>query len=123
MLSDGDLRNPQAVAALIDHTLLKPEATEQDIARLCEQAREFLFASVCINPHWVQLAADALAGTPVRVCTVIGFPLGANDSRTKIAEAELALNQGAKEIDMVQNIGALRGAQYQIGRASCRERV
>ncbi len=112
MISDADLKNPQAVAALIDHTLLKPESTQQDIARICEEAREFQFASVCINPCWVSFAAEALAGSAVRVCTVVGFPLGANDLRTKIAEADLALTQGAKEVDMVQNIGALRSREY-----------
>jgi deoxyribose-phosphate aldolase len=110
--SGVDLANPRAVAALIDHTLLKPDAARQDIARLCEQAREFQFASVCINPCWVGFAAEALAGTAIHVCTVVGFPLGANDLRTKIAEADLALTQGAKDIDMVQNIGALRSREY-----------
>jgi deoxyribose-phosphate aldolase len=111
-ISDVDLKNPQAVAALIDHTLLKPEAAYDDIVRICEEARQFRFASVCINPCWVSFAAEALANTGVRVCTVVGFPLGANDLRTKIAEADLALTQGAKEIDMVQNIGALRSREY-----------
>lgn len=114
MISEVDLTNPQAVAALIDHTLLKPEATQDDIARVCQEALTFRFASVCINPYWVSFAAEALAGTDVRVCTVIGFPLGANDVRTKIAEADLALTQGAKEIDMVQNIGALRSRDYHL---------
>jgi deoxyribose-phosphate aldolase len=108
------LKNPRRVAALIDHTLLKPEATQQDITRVCEEARQYQFASVCINPCWVTLAAELLDGSPVRVCTVIGFPLGANDQRTKISEADLALTQGAKEIDMVQNIGALRSRDYHL---------
>jgi len=99
---------------LIDHTLLKPEATQEDIARVCNEARQYQFASVCINPCWVTFAAEALAGSAVRVCTVVGFPLGANDSRTKISEAELALAQGAAEIDMVQNIGALRSRDYHL---------
>jgi len=114
VISDGDLNNAHALAALIDHTLLKPEATQHDIARVCEEARQFRFASVCINPCWVQFAREALAGTGVRVCTVIGFPLGVNESRTKIAEAHLALSQGAKELDMVQNIGALRARDHQV---------
>lgn len=114
MISDGDLNNPHAVAALIDHTLLKPEATQHDIARVCDEAREFRFASVCINPCWVDFAREALAGSGVRVCTVIGFPLGANESRTKIDEAHRALAQGAKELDMVQNIGALRSRDHQV---------
>ena len=99
---------------MIDHTLLKPEATQEDIARVCNEARQYQFASVCINPCWVTFAAEALAGSAVRVCTVVGFPLGANDSRTKISEAELALAQGAAEIDMVQNIGALRSRDYHL---------
>lgn len=107
-------QNPQTVAALIDHTLLKPEATQHDIARVCEEARQFRFASVCINPYWVSFAREALAGSGVRVCTVIGFPLGANESRTKIDEAHLALSNGAKELDMVQNIGALRSCDHQL---------
>ena len=112
MISEADLTNPRQVAALIDHTLLKPEAAHTDITRVCDEAREYQFASVCINPCWVILAAELLDGSPVHVCTVIGFPLGANDSRTKISEADLALTQGAKEIDMVQNIGALRSRDY-----------
>ncbi len=114
MISAEDLNNPQAVAALIDHTLLKPEATREDVIRVCEEAREYQFASVCINPFWVSLASELLERSGVHVCTVIGFPLGANDVRTKIAEADLALTQGAKEIDMVQNIGALRSREYHV---------
>ncbi len=111
---DQNLKNPRAVAALIDHTLLKPEAARQDVVRLCDEAREFSFASVCVNPHWVRLAAEALAGSTVRVCTVIGFPLGANDTRTKITEADFAVSHGAKELDMVQNIGALRSKDFHL---------
>ncbi len=111
---NDNLDNPAAIASLIDHTLLKPEATQADIIRVCEEARRFGFASVCVNPCWVPLAAAALGGSPVRVCTVIGFPLGANQMRIKFAEAELALNEGAHEIDMVQNIGALRSQNFQL---------
>ncbi|MBV9679224.1 MAG: deoxyribose-phosphate aldolase [Acidobacteriaceae bacterium] len=103
-----DLQRKETVAALIDHTLLKPDATQGDIVRLCAEARQWNFASVCLNPCWVRLAAEELWGAPVRVCTVIGFPLGANETRTKITEADAALAGGAKELDMVQNIGALR---------------
>jgi deoxyribose-phosphate aldolase len=102
------LASPQSIASLIDHTLLKPETTERDIARLCREAREHSFASVCINPCWVRFAREKVAGSAVRVCTVIGFPLGANVSEVKTGEAKLALSQGAAELDMVQNIGALR---------------
>ena len=97
----------QSIASLIDQTLLKPEATATDIIRLCSQARECKFASVCINPHWVRLAQEQLVDSQVRVCTVVGFPLGANHTATKVAEAKLALLQGATELDMVQNVGAL----------------
>jgi deoxyribose-phosphate aldolase len=107
----ASLDSPQGIASLIDHTLLKPEATRPDIAQLCAEAREFAFASVCVNPYWVPFAAEQLSGTRVRVCTVIGFPLGANQSAAKIAEARVALSQGAAELDMVQNIGALRSRE------------
>jgi deoxyribose-phosphate aldolase len=106
-----NLDSPVAIASLIDHTLLKPEATQNDIARVCAEARKFGFASVCINPWWVHFAAQALAGSAVNICTVIGFPLGANETATKLFESELALSHGARELDMVQNIGALRSQQ------------
>lgn len=109
-----NLDQPNVVAGLIDHTLLKPEATDADISRLCAEARKAQFASVCVNPFWVRFAKQALEGSSVRVCTVVGFPLGANDSRTKVAEAEIALRDGATELDMVQNVGALRSGQFDI---------
>jgi deoxyribose-phosphate aldolase len=96
------------IARLIDHTLLKPEATADQIKKLCAEAREHEFASVCVNPWWVPVAARELAGSPVKVCTVIGFPLGANATATKQFEAENAIRAGAKEVDMVINVGALR---------------
>lgn len=108
------LDTAKSIAALIDHTLLKPDASQFDIERLCEEARANSFASVCINPHWIRLAAAELAGTNVRVCTVVGFPLGASDARTKLAEAGFALASGAEELDMVQNIGALRSHDYHL---------
>jgi deoxyribose-phosphate aldolase len=95
------------VAALIDHTLLKPQATGADVRRLCQEARQQEFAAVCVNPYWVPLAAEELAGSAVHVATVAGFPLGANTTRVKTAEAEAAIAAGAKEIDMVLNIGEL----------------
>ena len=104
----------KSIASLIDQTLLKPDATAADIARLCGEARGHQFASVCINPDWVRLARQHLADSPVRVCTVIGFPLGANHTATKVAEAKLALLQGATELDMVQNIGALRSGELSL---------
>jgi deoxyribose-phosphate aldolase len=108
------LQNKGAVASLIDHTLLKPEATQLEIHRLCDDARANNFASVCINPHWVQTAVKRLRESDIRVCTVIGFPLGANDARTKLAEANVALIHGAEELDMVQNIGALRSGDFHL---------
>lgn len=96
----------------IDHTLLKPEATKNQIEKLCLEAKEHYFASVCINPCWVKTCYDILKDTNVLVCTVIGFPLGANTSETKAFEAKDALNNGASEFDMVINIGALKDQDY-----------
>lgn len=96
------------LAKMIDHTLLKPDATQQEIAQLCFEARKYGFASVCVNPTWVSLCAELLKGSPVKVCTVIGFPLGATSSETKAFETETAIRAGATEIDMVINIGALK---------------
>jgi deoxyribose-phosphate aldolase len=95
------------IAALIDHTLLKPDATRVQIAQLCREAATHGFACVCVNAYWVPLAAAELAGA-IKVCAVVGFPLGATSSEAKAAETEIALRQGAREIDMVQNIGALK---------------
>jgi deoxyribose-phosphate aldolase len=97
----------QRLAAMIDHTLLKPEASSAGIKKLCDEAREYGFASVCVNPTHVQAATQHLHTTSVKVCTVIGFPLGANATQTKVFESELALKHGATELDMVLNIGAL----------------
>jgi deoxyribose-phosphate aldolase len=98
-----------SIARLIDHTLLRPEATRADILQLCREALEHHFASVCVNAYWVPLAASQLAGSDVKVCTVVGFPLGATSTEAKVGETEAALRAGAQEIDMVLNIGALRG--------------
>jgi deoxyribose-phosphate aldolase len=95
-------------ASLIDHTLLKPEATDEDIKKLCEEAARYRFASVCVNPTWVRAAACNLQGTGIPVCTVIGFPLGATLSDVKAYEARRAILDGAREVDMVINIGALK---------------
>ncbi len=103
-----------SIARLIDHTLLKPEATRDDIRRLCAEARRYGFASVCVNPYWTALAARELAGSPVKVCAVAGFPLGASLASIKKAEAEAALQDGAREIDMVMNIGALRSGELEV---------
>jgi|SRR5271154_6288386 len=102
------LTSAKDVAALIDHTLLKPEATQRDVERLCKEAIEHHFASVCVNPVFVPLAAGILRGSKVKNCTVIGFPLGANLSETKVEEAVAALAAGAEELDMVIHVGGLR---------------
>ncbi len=104
----GETASARDWASLIDHTLLKPEAAEEDIRRLCEEAARFRFASVCINPTWVRAAACHLRGTSVPVCTVIGFPLGATLADVKAYEARRAIMDGARELDMVINIGALK---------------
>lgn len=96
------------LAKLIDHTALKPETTKAQITQLCKEAKEYGFASVCVNPTWVKLAAELLAGSDVKVCTVIGFPLGANTSAVKAFEAKDAIANGAGEVDMVINIVALK---------------
>lgn len=108
------------LAKLIDHTLLKPDATEEQIRKLCEEAKTYGFMSVCVNPHWVPLCAELLRGTDVKVCTVIGFPLGANRSEIKAVEAEDAVARGAAEVDMVINIGALKSKQYDVVRNDIR---
>jgi deoxyribose-phosphate aldolase len=110
----GDLSGlPGEIAPLIDHTLLKPEASAAEIARLCEEARQYGFASVCVNPAWVALAAAALRGSGVKVGTVAGFPLGATLTTAKAFEAEQAVKLGAQEVDMVIHIGALKSRQYE----------
>ena len=93
---------------LIDHTLLKQDATPEQIIKLCDEAREFDFMSVCVNPAYVPLASERLRGSDVKVCTVIGFPLGMNLTRTKVDEAMQAIKEGAQEIDMVINVGMLK---------------
>jgi deoxyribose-phosphate aldolase len=101
------------VARRIDHTLLRADATRDDITRLCEEARDHRFASVCVNGHWVPLAAALLTGSDVLVCTVVGFPLGAMAAAAKADEAREAVRQGAREVDMVINLGALKSRDYQ----------
>ncbi|MDR1684263.1 MAG: deoxyribose-phosphate aldolase [Elusimicrobiota bacterium] len=102
------------LASYIDHTLLKAAATKADIEALCKEAAGYKFASVCVNPFWVPLAAGLLKGSGVAVCTVIGFPLGANTARVKAFEAAQAVKDGAAEVDMVINIGALKGGMSDI---------
>ncbi|TCN24657.1 deoxyribose-phosphate aldolase [Mesobacillus foraminis] len=96
------------IAGMIDHTLLKANATEEQIRQLCEEAKEYRFASVCVNPCWVKYCSSILKGSGVKTCTVIGFPLGANTYETKAYETKTAIEHGAEEVDMVINIGALK---------------
>ncbi|MFE1625901.1 deoxyribose-phosphate aldolase [Brevibacillus reuszeri] len=101
----------------IDHTLLKPEATKAMIDKLCAEAKEHDFASVCVNPYWVKRSAELLAGTDVKVCTVIGFPLGASTTEVKAAETRDAIRNGATEVDMVLNVGALKSGDLETVKA------
>ncbi|MCM0650423.1 deoxyribose-phosphate aldolase [Clostridium swellfunianum] len=100
------------IAKMIDHTILKPEATEEQVRRVCEEALKYNFASVCINPGRVAFTASMLKGSEVKVCTVIGFPLGANTSAVKAFETSEAIKEGAQEVDMVINIGKLKDKDY-----------
>ena len=109
---EGDEKCP--LNSFIDHTLLKPDATVEQITKLCMEAREYKFASVCVNSCWVRLCAELLRGSEVAVCTVVGFPLGAMIPEAKAYEAEAAIENGATEIDMVINIGALKSKDYRM---------
>lgn len=100
-------------APLIDHTLLKPQAQESEIRKLCDEALHYQFASVCVNPCWVPLGAELLKGSPVRVCTVVGFPLGANTTRIKAEEATEAVALGAQEVDMVLAVGLAKAGNWE----------
>lgn len=108
------------LAKYIDHTALKPETTEADILKLTDEAKKFGFASVCVNPCWVALAADQLKESDVEVCTVIGFPLGASTPEVKAFETKDAIDKGADEVDMVINIGALKSGQEELVEADIR---
>ena len=110
----GGIPEDPSVARMIDHTMLKPDATPDQIAQLCYEARKYEFASVCVNPTHVKMCAELLRGSPVKVCTVIGFPLGASSPEVKVFETETALRDGATEIDMVINIGALKAKDYDL---------
>jgi deoxyribose-phosphate aldolase len=108
MPTDGSL------AHMIDHTLLKPDASQDQIAQLCHEARKYSFASVCVNPANVKLCAQLLKGSGVPVCTVVGFPLGATPTEVKVFEAQQAVREGASEVDMVINVGALKSKDYEV---------
>jgi len=105
---------PGGVASMIDHTLLKPDATRTDIEALCREAAEYKFASVCVNPTWVALCGSLLKGSGVKVCSVVGFPLGATTPDTKHYETRRAIFDGAREIDMVINVGALKSGDLRV---------
>ncbi len=106
------MKAPREIAKLIDHTLLRPNATEHDIQNLCDEAREYGFFSVCVHPFFVQTAADSLQGSGVRVCTVIGFPLGMTLPEVKIFEAREAVSKGAEELDTVLNLCNIRSGRW-----------
>jgi deoxyribose-phosphate aldolase len=108
----GNVDMGQQLAGMIDHTLLKPDASQDQIAQLCYEARKHGFAAVCVNPTYVKLCSQLLKGTPVHVCTVVGFPLGATPPEVKAYETQQAIDDGATEIDMVINIGALKSKDY-----------
>jgi deoxyribose-phosphate aldolase len=112
-----------SIASMIDHTILKPEATRDDVIKICREAREYQFASVCVNPYWVPLVRAELHGSSVKVCTVVGFPLGATSTEAKVAETLSALRAGAQEIDMVINVGALRSGEHEAVKLDIQEVV
>lgn len=112
--------NPAELARRIDHTLLKPEATPAEIQKLCEEALRFQFASVCVNPCYTAQAAEFLRGSPVRACVVVGFPLGATLASVKAFESSEAIRLGAREIDMVVNLGALKAGDGAVVEADIR---
>ncbi|WP_245976775.1 deoxyribose-phosphate aldolase [Oceanobacillus arenosus] len=102
------------LAKYIDHTQLKPETTKEKIKQIVDEAKEYEFASVCVNPYWVPYCHEELQHTSVKVCTVIGFPLGASSTNTKVFETEQAIKDGADEVDMVINVGELKSANYDV---------
>jgi len=104
----------EKLAKMIDYTILKPEATKRDVSKLCEEAKNYRFASVCVSPTYVSLASDLLVASDVKVCTVVGFPMGFNTSEVKAFEARTAVEKGARELDMVINIGALKSKDYNL---------
>ncbi|MFC3343359.1 deoxyribose-phosphate aldolase [Paenibacillus abyssi] len=112
MSSEHEAGKTEELSAYFDHTLLKPDSKVSDIVRLCAEARKYRFATVCVNPFWVPAAAEQLAGSGVGVTTVIGFPLGATSTFSKVAETRDAIAGGATEIDMVINVGALKSGMY-----------
>lgn len=110
----GILPDDDRLAHMIDHTLLKPDASQDEIAQLCYEARKYHFASVCVNPAYVKLCSELLEGSDVVVCTVVGFPLGATPPEVKVFETQQAIREGASEVDMVINVGALKSKDYEL---------
>jgi deoxyribose-phosphate aldolase len=110
----GILPDDDKLAHMIDHTMLKPDASQDEIAQLCYEARKYNFASVCVNPAYVKLCSELLAGSEVLVCTVVGFPLGATPTEVKVFETQQAIREGATEVDMVINVGALKSKDYEL---------
>ena len=110
----GILPDDERLAHMIDHTLLKPDASQDEIAQLCYEARKYNFASVCVNPSYVKLCSELLEGSDVMVCTVVGFPLGATPTEVKAFETQQAVREGAAEVDMVINVGALKSRDYEL---------
>lgn len=108
----GNVDHGASMSKMIDHTLLKPDATQDQVAQLCYEARKYDFAAVCVNPSYVKLCSELLKGAPVHVCTVVGFPLGATPPEVKAYEAQQAIDDGATEVDMVINVGALKSKDY-----------
>ncbi len=106
---------------LFDHTILKADATREEVLRICKEAREYAFMSVCVNSYYTKTVAEALAGSDVKVCTVVGFPLGQMSTAAKAAETNLAVADGAQEIDMVINVGALKDKAYDVVLADIKE--
>lgn len=112
-IASGEVKKSGDLASYIDHTLLKPEATEEEIIKICKEALEYSFWSVCVNPSWVKTAYSILKDSSVKVCTVVGFPLGATPPEVKAFEAQQAIKDGASEVDMVINIGYLKSRKYE----------
>lgn len=112
-MNNGLRISAKELAAMIDHTLLKPEATPSEVEQICKEAIEFEFASVCINPGFVAVAKQKLQGSNVKVCSVVGFPLGATTTKSKVYEAQEAIENGAQEVDMVINVGRLKSRDHE----------
>jgi deoxyribose-phosphate aldolase len=117
VLSTQIMVSARTIARLIDHTILKPEATREEVRQVCAEALKFEFAGVCVNPFWAKFVASELQSSPVKVCTVVGFPFGATTTAAKVAEALSSVRDGAEEVDMVINVGALRGGEKDAVRA------